>query len=251
LLVVDTSVWKIVRSVTLRGSYGVEALSPDGRRLYLIRYGRSGYALRLYDFATRKLAATPLAEGPSAFGKMVGTAWTSVATRDGRWLLTLYVKPDTGSGFIHALDLSKGVGHCIDLPAAPTDFASLAASTLTLSPDQRRLYIATPLLGRLIVFDVVQPRIVRKVRVELLRRAEARLDVDRAAAVSANGRMLAFGVDGRIWRYDTAYGLVKGPVRAGGRLAGAGFTPDGRGLVILRTDRQARVFEAAGSRRLG
>jgi hypothetical protein len=88
LVVVGTSRWTVFRRVELDGSFGVEALSLDGRRVFLIRYDDGGYNLRLYDLRTSRLSFTPLVEGAAGQEKMIGAAWTSVATRDGRWLLT-------------------------------------------------------------------------------------------------------------------------------------------------------------------
>ena len=163
LTVVGSSRWTVFRRIDLRGTYGVEAVSLDGRRLFLIKYDDGGYNLRVYDLRTSRLSVTPLVEGPSAQQKMIGAAWTSVATSDGRRLLTLYVKPD-GGGFLHSLDLDRGFGHCLDLPAGFVDPSTIRTSSLALSPDERRLYVAGPFAGRLLVVDLAGPRIARIVR---------------------------------------------------------------------------------------
>lgn len=84
LALVGTSRWTVFRRLEMDGSFGVEALSLDRSRLFLIKYDEGGYNLRLYDLPTSRLSFTPLVEGASARNKMVGAAWTSVATRDGR-----------------------------------------------------------------------------------------------------------------------------------------------------------------------
>ena len=116
----------------LRGNYEVEALSPDGSRLFLVHWLNRGYELQQLDLATRRLSPTRLDEPDE---KMSGTATNAVATRDGRWLLTLYAKAD-GSSFVHALDLRSGIAHCIDLPLKG-DYGTVWATALTLSPDER------------------------------------------------------------------------------------------------------------------
>jgi len=247
LTILGTSRWTVQRRVELRGSFGVEALSPDGRRLFLIRYGGGGYNLRVYDLRTGELAFTPLAEGAAGFEKMVGAAWTSVATRDGRWLLTLFIKPD-GGGFVHALDLRSAVGHCLDLPAGFVDAKTIRTASLALSPDERRLYVAGPLVGRLLVLDLAGPRIARTVRFPSVGSNDVG-DIVGAATVSPGEETVAFSVDGRVWRYRAATGVVGAPVRVG-RVAGLGFTADGRRIVIVRRDAPTTLLDAATGRRV-
>jgi hypothetical protein len=245
--IVGTSGWRVQRRVLLRGAYGVEALSPDGRRLFLIRYGNGGYNLRIYDLRTRRLSFTPLVEGASGFTKMVGAAWTSVATRDGGWLLTLYIKPN-GGGFIHALDLAKGFGHCLDLPAGFTDAATIRTASLALSPDERRLYVAGPRVGRLLVIDLAGPRLARTIRYPVTGRPLVR-DIIGTAAVSPDERTVAFAVDGRLWRYRSAAGAVGSPIPVG-RVAGLGFSPDGRRIIVIRRNAPALLLDSATGKRL-
>lgn len=239
LAVVGTSRWTVFRRVELEGMFGVEALSLDGRRLFLIRYDEGGYNLRLYDLRTGRLSVTPLVEGASALNKMIGAAWTSAATSDGRWLLTLYIKPD-GGGFIHSLDLDRGFGHCLDLPAGFVEPRTIRTASLALSPDERRLYLAGPLAGRLLVIDLAGMRIARIVRFRAAERSRSG-DIVGVAAVSPREDTVAFAVDGRVWRYRLATDAVDAPVRVG-RVAGLGFTPDGRRLVVVRVGAAPKVL---------
>jgi hypothetical protein len=245
--ILGTSRWTVQRRIELGGSFGVEALSPDGHRLFLIRYGNGGYNLRLYDLRTGELEFTPLVEGAAGFPKMVGAAWTSVATRDGRWLLTLYIKPG-GGGFIHALDLGRAIGHCLDLPAGFVDAKSIRTASLALSPDERRLYVAGPLVGQLLLLDLAGPRLARTVRFALARSVGVR-DIVGTAAVSPDEKTVAFAVDGQVWRYRAATGVVGAPARVG-RVAGLGFTADSRRIVIVPRDAPATLLDAASGRRV-
>jgi hypothetical protein len=233
------------RSVlSLRGNYQVEALSPDGRRVYLVHWRRTGYTLENVDLATRKRRPTKLAEPGE---RMEGVAIAAVGTRDGRWLHTLYVKPD-GESFVHALDLAAGVGHCIDLPLRG-DLVTLGATALTLSPDERLLYLASPLLGRVATVDVERLRLARVARFRPVPLARYSVESPLTAAVSARGRMLALTLGARLWLYDTAYGRVRRPVWAPHGIAGVGFRPDGRQVVAVGGSGDAAVFDAAtGSR---
>jgi len=232
------------RSV-LRGNYEVEALSPDGRRVFLVHWRRSGaYDLQQLDLASNRLSPTRL-DDPDE--KMTGTATSAVATRDGRWLLTLY---STGNGsFVHALDLRSGLGHCIDLPLAGDLFA-VGSTALTLSPQQDRLYLASPYLGRVMTVDLDRLEVSRDVRFRGLSTDPADVSIGPSGAVTANGRMLAFSGGTSLWLYDTAYGIVRRPIRVGSTTKGLGFRPDGRAVVAIRRSSTAVSFDAATGARL-
>ena len=121
-LVVDLKHWKILRQITLPGSFTFDALSPDASRMYLIQYTSSNdlshYVVREYDLRTNRLLPGKIAardEDGTEKG-MAGYAMTRTTSANGRWVYTLYQKP-SGMPFIHALDTVHGVAHCIDLPA--------------------------------------------------------------------------------------------------------------------------------------
>jgi hypothetical protein len=246
IAILDTRRGAVVHTVTLRGSYEAEALSPDGRLLFLIHWGRTGYDLRTYDFAKRELRPTTLAEPDE---KMTGNAATAIASRDGHWLLTLYVKGD-GGAFVHALDLRSGVAHCIDLPWHRMQFVGPATAVLALSPDGRRLYAAAPMHGRVATIDLRSLRVVHN-HGFLPNSAELAAGASLTAAVSANGRMLAFTRGPALWLYDTAYGVLRGPLTIGAiGVAGLGFAPVGGHLQVLRADGRHVLFDAASGRRV-
>jgi DNA-binding beta-propeller fold protein YncE len=246
---------RILRRFSLRGNYGVETLSPDSRRVFLVRYRRNGYDLNIYDLGTRRLTATPLAGEPGEPGeKMSGTAWGGIASRDGRWLLTLYLKP-AGTGFIHALDLRTGIGHCVDLDYG--DFQTLGNSALVLSPDLRTLYVASPLVGRVTTIDLRRPRVVASTRFPSIAQNDFLFGVGPSGAVSPNGRMLYVTAGSVLVAYDTAFQRVRGPFRIAPRptvhrnsgvAAAIGFEPGGRRVVVLRLDRRMVALDAATGR---
>ncbi len=253
----DAARARVLERVELRGAYQAEALSPDARRLYLIHWSTTTYDLRTYDFATRRLRPTLLAEPDE---KMTGTAIRAIETRDGGWLLTLYAEPG-GMGFVHALDLRTGIAHCIDLPWRSSDFNAIGATALALSGDSRRLYLANPALGRLTAIDVRGSKLVRTVGFSHASNARLNFGVAPNAALTPNGRVLAFSGGGNVWLYDTAYGVVRGPFAAAENLrvrsavpisvGAVGFDAAGRRLLALTTDRARASFDAATGRRLG
>ena len=256
LVVFDARLGRVVRRVDLRGAFRAEALSPDARRLYLLHWTQRSYDLRTLDLATRQLTRTRLADPDE---KMTGTATVALAMPDGRWLLTLYV--GGAEPFVHALDLETGIAHCIDLPWEGVGFDALGTAASALSPDRRTLYLANPLLGRLAVIDLRRLHVLRDVRFKPLPRSTSLFGSWPAAAVSKHGRMLAFGTERRIWLYDTAYGIVRGPFEASDRVpvrtgvranvAALGFAPSGRRVLALTSDRAHRTFDAATGTRVG
>jgi hypothetical protein len=123
-LVVDPTQMQVVRTIRLRGYFSYDALSPDASKLYLIQYthGKSQdttrYIVREYNMRTNRLLPGKIAardEDGEEKG-MAGYAMTRTTSASGRWVYTLYQKPN-GMPFIHALDTVRGVANCIDLPA--------------------------------------------------------------------------------------------------------------------------------------
>jgi hypothetical protein len=227
----------------LRGNYEVEAVSPDGRRLFLVHWLNRGYELQQLDLGTRRLSPTRL-DDPDE--KMSGTATNAVATRDGRWLLTLYAKGD-GSSFVHALDLRSGIAHCIDLPLKG-DYGTVWATALTLSPDEQRLYLASPLLGRITTVDMRTLEVSSVRRFNGVGQTTYTFGIGPSGAVSPNGRMLAFVTARRLWLVDLPYGVVRGPKRLREYILGVGFTPDGKQAVAVTAQGRVAFDAATGAR---
>jgi hypothetical protein len=227
----------------LRGNYEVEALSPDGSRVFLVHWLNRGYELQLLDLASRRLSPTRL-DDPDE--KMSGTATNAVATRDGRWLLTLYAKADGGS-FVHALDLRSGIAHCIDLPLKG-EYPTMWATALTLSPDERRLYLASPLLGRITTVDMRALEVSSVRRFKGVGQMTYTFGIGPSAAVSPNGRMLSFVTARRLWLVDVAYGVVRGPKLLREYILGVGFTPDGKQVVAVTAQGRVAFHAATGAR---
>lgn len=142
-LLVDPTHWKVLKQITLPGSFTFDALSPDGSKMYLIQYtstrNLTNYIVREYDLHANRLLPGKIAardeDGPEK--KMAGYAITRTTSADGRWVYTLYQKPTSGMPFIHALDTVRGVAHCIDLPAN----RDLYDLVLSLRNDDRTLAV--------------------------------------------------------------------------------------------------------------
>jgi hypothetical protein len=121
-LVVDPRRMKVVRTITLPGSFSFDALSPNASRMYLIQYTHASpgnlthYVVRGYDMRTNQLMPGRIVDRIEKDEKtMAGTAMTRTTSADGRWVYTLYQKP-SGAPFVHALDTVHAAAYCIDLP---------------------------------------------------------------------------------------------------------------------------------------
>lgn len=121
LLVLDTDRLTVQRRIILEGQFSFDAISPDGRRAYVVEYPRrfdySVYRVRELDLESGRLTPGVIADvdvGEEPEGPMRGTALTRADSADGRWAYTLY---DGGGGvpFIHALDTIAGEAVCIFL----------------------------------------------------------------------------------------------------------------------------------------
>lgn len=108
--------FRVERIVRLDGTFSFDALSPDGRMLYLVEFlsvQRNRYRIRAYDVAAGRLLAKPVV-AKSDPGAMRGFPMARVTSPTGRWAYTLY--QESGGGFVHALDTVARRAFCIDLP---------------------------------------------------------------------------------------------------------------------------------------
>jgi len=233
---------RIIRTLPLHGWWEIETVSNDGKRLFLIQHLRTAYVVRLYDVAKGALRPGSVRiknESP----QMVGSAWGSIGSPDGSWLLTLYI--GTGqTAFVHALDLRLGVARCLDLPTADgADFATLSQYVFVLSRDGGTLFAANPALGLVAKLDLTSGAVVQTTRF----RRPPTSDSPAPAAIGAmshDGRTLYFSTGAGIWAYDAAFGRVRGPYYAG-EVVGMGFSPDDRRLYVVRRSGGVATLDAA------
>jgi hypothetical protein len=231
---------RVVRRIALHGLFDVDGIANDGRRLFLIEYRQAGYLVRAYDVERRQLAQRPLTEKGLP---MQGTAWNAVASPDGRFLLTLFLRGD-GDAEVHTLDLARGAAVCIDLPGG--NALAVQQYALVLAPDGRTLYAANPALGLVARIDLNARRVVH---VDRFARDPAGGAQSSTGAVSRDGRTVYFAADRKLYAYDAAYRLVRGPYAAGGHVAGVAFSRDGGSLLVVRSDGSSIRLRAATGRK--
>ena len=117
VVVLRTRDLQVVQTISLKGSFAFDALSPNARTLYLIQHRSSDlqhYVVRAYDLSTQTLRPGRIADKAQKSWVMQGWPTSRVATFDGRWVYTLYTNPG-GFPFVHALDTVRGVAHCVGM----------------------------------------------------------------------------------------------------------------------------------------
>jgi hypothetical protein len=143
LRVLDARTLRIRQRITLRGMNTVDAISPDGRWVYLVDYkngAATSYDVRAYDLAKRRLLRKSIVDPREPKEKLQGMPLTRVMSEDGRWAYTLYTGEEP---FIHALDTEGRTAVCIDVPASVMN--DPAGVRMTLDGNQLTLVGSRPL----------------------------------------------------------------------------------------------------------
>jgi hypothetical protein len=117
LVVLDTANLDPLSAIHLPGDFSFDAVSPDGRLMYLIHYKSprdpTDYEVRAYDVTRGKLLEQPIVDPSEPDERMTGLPMARMTSPDGRWAYTLY--GGGGETFIHALDTKAATAACIDL----------------------------------------------------------------------------------------------------------------------------------------
>jgi hypothetical protein len=127
--VIDARTLRPRRHIELKGDFSFDAISPDGRLMYLVEYNPRNfgeYDVRAYDISARRLLLKPIVDPSEPDEEMYGVPVTRATSADGRWAYTLYDSSE--HPFVHALDTSGRTAVCIDLD----DLAKVWGMTLDL-----------------------------------------------------------------------------------------------------------------------
>jgi hypothetical protein len=112
--------------IRLRGDFSFDALSPDGRSLFLIEYvspkDPAKYRVRVLDLGRGRLEPKPISDPHRIQTRMNGYPYARATSADGRWVYTLY--DGRHHPFVHALDTRRRSAMCIDLELSPDDVRS-------------------------------------------------------------------------------------------------------------------------------
>jgi hypothetical protein len=117
--ILDTRTLRVRDAIFLKGDFAYDALSPDGRTLFLIHHvsamNANRYVVRAYDLPTNRLLPGRIADKTQAGWVMQGSPMTRTVSDDGRMVYTLYQNYG-GYPFVHALDTTTMTAHCIGIP---------------------------------------------------------------------------------------------------------------------------------------
>jgi hypothetical protein len=117
--VLRTDPLAVRKSLSLRGDFGFDTLSPDGRTLYLIEHASAlellRYRVRAYDLRAGKLLGGVIADKRQQDWLMNGLPVARAVGDGGRWVYTLYSSGDNYP-FVHALDTQARTAVCVGLP---------------------------------------------------------------------------------------------------------------------------------------
>ena len=143
--VVDTRTLSLTRTITLRGDYSFDALSPQAKTLYLIHHvsneDATKYQVQAYDLGLGRLLPRVIADRRQAGWIMDGFPVTRATSAGGRWVYTFY-RQNENYPFVHALDTVDRTAICIGIPADWVNGAWIDGAKLRLAGG--KLLIAGP-----------------------------------------------------------------------------------------------------------
>ena len=230
------------RVIELPGALDFDAVSPDGRILYVVQHldGDGGYQVRAVDLPAGTMRPEIITDKRNLDETMAG--WPIAQLRSPTGLvLTLYRGVD--HPFIHALNTVDARAVCIDLPGGGS-VADDEAWGLAASESWASVYAVNA--ARNLAIDVDPQELVARRTVTLTSASAPTIElakfghldggpVARRVIATATGQTVyAAGPDGvlRLGRDLT----VEGRLLPGVRVESIGLVPDGRTLFALRGD---------------
>lgn len=135
----STATLRVRKVIQLDGLFTFDAISPDGRIVYLIEYlSETNYRVRALNVASGGLYAAVVADKREAGEPMAGYPVTR-ATGSRGWVYTLYGRDDKPA-FVHALGTASRVAVCVDLPWIVPQ-TRLNRVRMSMSPDGSQLVL--------------------------------------------------------------------------------------------------------------
>jgi len=235
MLLIDTTTATVVHRVNLPGRFQFDAISNDGMRLYLIQFlNGKEYYVRLYDVVGGALSDNIVVDKSNGEQSMTGVRLSGVASPDGSWLFSMYVRENEGP-FIHALSLDGPFAFCLDLPGS--GYATNAAEmqwSLVMDRSGSRLYAVNGATGTVAEVDIsnqYQPHVTRTVAFATTRSSAGGSG---GAVLSADGKTLVTaGGSGIVW-VDAATLTTRMRSLSGWRISSLGLSPDGQTIYAVR-----------------
>ncbi len=248
--VVDLANKRLDRVVTADGDVGFDAVSDDGRNLYLVEHlvPAPHYAVRVASFNGAGLQAGVLGQIKTADPEVMNGLYHASVAVGGDWFLSLYTNPESGP-FIHALNTTQLYAQCIlNIPDVPVVLRP--AWSMLLDPEHARLYAVNGAAGVVSEVDTRRLTVLRS-SIDLAPVATSLTTTPRhAAALSADGtRIYAAAEHGVIVIY-TGDLSVHSRYLADRLVDSVAVSGDGQRLYVVSGGTIIKV-EAATGRPLG
>jgi len=157
--VVDLANQRLERVVTANGDVGFDAVSDDGRNLYLVEHlvPAPHYAVRVASFNGAGLQDGVLGQIKTAEPEVMNGLYHASVAVGADWFLSLYSNPGRGP-FIHALNTTQLYAQCIlNMPDVPV--ALRPAWSMLLDPKHSRLYAVNGPGGVVSEIDTSAPEV--------------------------------------------------------------------------------------------
>jgi hypothetical protein len=249
-LIGPTSLSEPFTEIHVIGQFDFDALSNDGRNLYLIEPLKDPghYHVRLYDVAGKTLLDQVVVDKNEPKEAMAGLRGDSVAQPAGSYVYTIYARQNDGP-FIHALPLDESLAFCLDLPGDPiNDVEEEFLWSLAITPDGSTLYAVNGSLGHVAVITSTSgfPQIARtgslalkpassSILAGLVVNAEAKGARIGGAALSPDGRRLYAVADSGLVAIDTTTLKVRARLLEGDTIVSIRLSSDGKWLYVADT----------------
>jgi hypothetical protein len=138
-VVLDTRTLATIRTIALPGAFAFDALSPDGKRLYVTQFpnGYNGpirYVVRSLVLATGRLEPGAIVDKTEPGEQMTGIPMARAWSRNGGSAYTLYNGLESHA-FVHALDTVNRSARCIDLPWSGDAQSGLERTRMAVTKD--------------------------------------------------------------------------------------------------------------------
>ena len=262
LAVIDTTYAKPIQQLDLSGYFQFDAVSNDGQRIFLIQFiSPTEYYVRQFDVGIKQLNPTIIFDKSDGGAAMAGLRLSGVASPDGHWLYSVYVRQDK-SPFIHALNLDGSlIAVCLDLPGS--GYASNPDAfhwSVAMNADGTHLYAANGATGTVedIGIDSGFPNPARAARIDTsqtggifgVRDVEAKELGGNAAAVSPDGKTLVIGGSAGLFWVDTTSLKATDHQLADWNVWSLAMSPDGTTVYAVRDSGMIAEVSMSGSHQM-
>jgi hypothetical protein len=128
-----------LRTIALPGAFAFDALSPNGKRLYVTQFpnGYNGpirYVVRSLSLATGRLDPGAIVDKTEPGERMTGIPMGRTWSLDAGTAYTLYNGLESHA-FVHALDTVRRSARCIDLPWSGDAQSGLERTRMTVTKE--------------------------------------------------------------------------------------------------------------------